>query len=96
MNIMAPSKLMWESPLTPLDSMVEAMLFSNSNAIEHRRWPIPWRQQRRRTNNDDEQSNGKRIDDNDYREHRDDGGCIDCIDAFDDGGRIDDGGSWLL
>ena len=30
---MAPSKLMWESPLTPLDSMVEAMLFSNSNAI---------------------------------------------------------------
>jgi hypothetical protein len=30
---MAPSKLMWESPLTPLDSMVEAMLFSNSIAI---------------------------------------------------------------
>ena len=33
MNIMAPSKLMWESPLTPLDSMVEAMLFSNFIAI---------------------------------------------------------------
>ena len=78
---LAPSEMTGECQLTPLDSMVEAMLFQIPMR-EHRRWP--------RGNTDDEQSNGKHIGHSNYREHSDDDGRIECIDAFDD---IDVGGS---